>query len=349
MVAREVKLIIAVAGIWSSFLYWGYLQEKITSVVYVSPTDQHTTGKWQFSFVLNACMALAAALTGLVMLQVTGQTKGNPSLKEFWRPAMSCTLASPLGYTSLKYINYPLLLLAKSCKLVPVMLMGVIMLGRRHTRAEYLSVFLITIGVALFSVKRGSLKEAFGGGEGDGENKLIGLVLVLGNLMLDGVTNAEQDKINSSFSVPSFYMMAGINIWILTFHVVYLVLGAGVFGVDSELYRAWDFCLTFPEVIQNVVAFCGCAAVGQVFVFYIIKEYGSLTNVTATISRKFFSILVSVVVFGHVVAWWQWIGVFCVFGGLSMSVALKYKASQGKCTRKGVEHSSNGVAKQKAL
>lgn len=53
MVSSEVKLITAAAGLYSSFLYWGYLQEKITGADYVSPLDATVTGRWQFSFVLN--------------------------------------------------------------------------------------------------------------------------------------------------------------------------------------------------------------------------------------------------------------------------------------------------------
>lgn len=84
---------------------------------------------------------------------------------------------------SLSYISYPLLLLAKSCKLVPVMLVGVVLLGRRHTRAEYLAVGLITAGVALFSLKPGAFKEEAlgeegGGDDAGGKNNAIGLALV---------------------------------------------------------------------------------------------------------------------------------------------------------------------------
>ncbi|CAM9291615.1 unnamed protein product [Discosporangium mesarthrocarpum] len=349
MVASEVKLISAVGGLYTAFLYWGFLQEKITSQTYVSPTDSNVTGKWHFSFVLNACMATAGALTGLLMLAVTGQLKGNPPLSQFWRPAMSCTLASPLGYLSLQYINYPLLLLAKSCKLVPVMLMGVVMLGRRHTREEYLSVFLITVGVALFSLDAESLRESFEGGGGGAGTKLLGLGLVsvvMGNLLLDGVTNAEQDKINSRLRVSSFFMMLAINVWILLFHIVYLLLGAWVYTDESELMQAWRFCAAFPEVVTNVAAFCTSAGIGQLFVFFIIKEFGSLTNVTVTISRKFFSILISVVQFGHVVVWWQWVGILCVFLGLSLSVAVKYRADQGDRGKGKVKGQGNARQKE---
>lgn len=50
--------------------------------------------------VNEACMALAAILAASVLLVLTGETKGNPSVKHFWRPALSCTLASPFGCKS---------------------------------------------------------------------------------------------------------------------------------------------------------------------------------------------------------------------------------------------------------
>lgn len=52
-VSSEIKLVSAAAGLYGSFLYWGYLQEKITGADYVSPVDASVTGRWHFSFVLN--------------------------------------------------------------------------------------------------------------------------------------------------------------------------------------------------------------------------------------------------------------------------------------------------------
>lgn len=44
-----------------------------------------------------ACMAMAAIVAASVLLLITGETKGNPSITHFWRPALTCTVASPFG------------------------------------------------------------------------------------------------------------------------------------------------------------------------------------------------------------------------------------------------------------
>lgn len=68
------------------------------------------------------------------------------------------------------------------------------------------------------------------------------------NLVLDGVTNAEQDRINSRFKAPGSFMMLAINIWIFAFHAVYLSAGWMWYGQESELAQALRFFATFPQV-----------------------------------------------------------------------------------------------------
>lgn len=74
-----------------------------------------------------------------------------------------------------------------------------------------------------------------------------------------------------------------------------------------------------------MVLFCVCGAFGQLFIFATIKTFGSLANTLVCTTRKFFNILISVVVNGNVLLPLQWSAVAMVFTGLIASTLLKTK------------------------
>jgi UDP-galactose transporter B1 len=51
-----------------------------------------------------------------------------------------------MGTEALQYISYPAQVLAKSSKMIPVMLMGSLVYGIRYTIPEYLCTFLVAGG-----------------------------------------------------------------------------------------------------------------------------------------------------------------------------------------------------------
>lgn len=71
---------------------------------------------------------------------------------------------------------------------------------------------------------------------------------VLVHLLLDGVKNAEQDRINELLKPSGSYMMLAVSVWIFFFHAVYLAAGWMWYGADGELAQALGFCSTFPAV-----------------------------------------------------------------------------------------------------
>jgi UDP-galactose transporter B1 len=71
------------------------------------------------------------------------------------------------------------------------------------------------------------------------------------------------------------------------------------------------------------------ASLGQVFVFLTIHHFSPLTCTTVTTTRKFFTILLSVYKFGHVLDVWQWSSVGLVFGGLYLEIAAKFIEEKG--------------------
>ena len=102
--------------------------------------------------------------------------------------------------------------------------------------------------------------------------------------------------------------------------------------VTGEGIAALYFIMSHPEVILNLLAFSCASAIGQLFIFTTITSYGPLTCAVFTTTRKFFTILVSVLLFGNVLLQRQWIAVALVFIGLSVDayIGSKKKTEQTK-------------------
>lgn len=71
-----------------------------------------------------------------------------------------------------------------------------------------------------------------------------------------------------------------------------------------------------PDLWQTLIAFALTSAFGQLFVFYTIRTFDSLVLTTITTTRKFFTIVLSVVWYGHSLNSRQWGSVGIVFAGL---------------------------------
>jgi len=324
-IPKETKLVLASTGLYGSFLYWGYLQEKITTPDAYYDSD-YGPGTFRFPVFMNVMMTFSAMTIAAFCVALTPQ-KVQPDVFVFFKAAFSSSIASPIGFASLQFINYPLLILAKSCKLVPVMLMGVLIGGKRYKAKDYITVAFISVGVALFSMKPHKVQES-SEDKGFDFKTLIGLGFVAVNLLLSGFTSASQDQICERYPITPFYMMKMINFWSVALMATYLILSYPVFGTNSELYEAFVFCARYPQVIFDILRYGFCGGVGQIFVFYIIKEFGSLVNTTVTVTRKFFSILISVIVFGHEVNLMQWFGIGFVFAGLSVNIVAKSRSKK---------------------
>jgi UDP-galactose transporter B1 len=96
------------------------------------------------------------------------------------------------SYWALDFINFPTITLAKSCKMIPVMLTGSLLHGKKYSPVEYARMALIAVGVTLFMLPRldawpsGAVLAIDGG-------VLTGLALTVLSLAFDGYTGSTQD------------------------------------------------------------------------------------------------------------------------------------------------------------
>lgn len=205
-------------------------------------------------------------------------------LYRYFQCAFFITFAAPFGFAALNHVSYPAMVLAKSCKLVPVLLMNIILYRRRFAPHKYLVVAMVTIGITMFmgfgsDKPRSTEKDVKG-------SSMIGIAYLLVNLAIDGATNSTQDEIFDKYSVTGQQMMFWINIMCTLITTVLSILPLPYIpvlhpssGWKSEFSTSLGFINDHPGVISPLLQFALTGSLGQLFIFETLQHFGSLTLV----------------------------------------------------------------------
>lgn len=129
-------------------------------------------------------------------------------------------------------------------------------------------------------------------------------------------------------------MMFGMNLW----GSIYYTAAALMFTASSASTSQLIEVLAVHEALVDILSFCLCGAMGQLFIFLTIKEFGSLTSILVCTTRKFLSILLSVLLYRTPLTSRQWFGVVLVFFGVLVnSLHKKMRASKSSQKRAKAE------------
>ncbi|TMW65174.1 hypothetical protein Poli38472_009341 [Pythium oligandrum] len=304
-----VNLAVCITGIYICYLSYGIFQEKIFT--YRSPEGDKFTATLFMLFVqcvTNSLVAYSATF-------IWRPERPTMPLKPFAVTASAYLGAMLCSNEALKHVSYPTQALGKSCKMIPVMLMGVLIRRKKYTVRDYICVLFITAGIAVFQIGKASSKHA------TQENSTYGLLLLFTSLTLDGVSGPKQEEISHTLRPSVHQQMFYTNLWA----VIYTGAGALVTG---QAWTGFRFCLENPAILNSVFYFSICSALGQNFIYFTIQQFSALTCTTITTTRKFFTILFSVVWYGHQLTTMSWIGVAIVFTGLGWELTSKYQKYQ---------------------
>ena len=137
----------------------------------------------------------------------------------------------------------------------------------------------------------------------------MGEILLLVSLTCDGVTGAVQERMKSEHQTKSGHMMRSMNKWSVLFLAVALT-------ATGELWDFLGFVSRHPSVLWQIGLFSVASALGQYFIFMCVSEFGPLPCSIVTTTRKFFTVLASVVFFGNALVQRQWLGATLVFMGM---------------------------------
>jgi len=288
-------------GIMFSFVAYGLLLEYATS----GGRKLHELSFLFITSLLYTCTAAA----GRHVRDETPSTIPPARFAILGITSMGSTFCS---VRSLRYVIFPIQVLAKSCKPVPVMIMGALM-GKKYPFRKYVNVCLIVLGVGLFMGGGDTSSKKHSSSLSDEDNstsmQIIGLVLLFISLCFDGGTGAYEDKLMAVHHVGPFDLMYNIQLGKT------IIAGASLL-VLNQVHVFLQMCQEMGFVL---VALGLTGAMGQVFIFVTISKFGALTCSIIGLARKVTTLVASIYMFGHALNAVQGTGLVISVGAMIMN------------------------------
>mmetsp|Transcript_24296 Transcript_24296/g.31544 ORF Transcript_24296/g.31544 Transcript_24296/m.31544 type:complete len:391 (-) Transcript_24296:291-1463(-) len=288
--AGPLALLFCFFGIMGSFILYGIVMEYATS-------GGRKLHELSMIFITSTLYSITAMI-GRYFTNETPTTVPKEKLLILALTSMGSTFTS---VRSLRYVIYPIQVLAKSCKPVPVMLMGALM-GKKYPLKKYINVCIIVTGVALFMQSPDK-------SQGGGETQLFGVILLFISLCFDGGTGAYEDKLMGKEHVGPFDLMFNIQFGKALIAALCLI----VFGQINFFFETVK--ATGPILL--LLGLTG--ALGQVFIFVTISKFGALTCAIIGLARKIVTLITSIILYGHSVSYVQAFGLMLAISAMVMN------------------------------
>lgn len=201
-------------------------------------------------------------------------------------------------------MSHVLFVLSVASKPILVMIFGVLIGKKSYTLRKYFFVIVIVISVGMFMMKDNyEVKE--------GEDYALGSLMIAISLLFDGLTSAFQDRMRADSRPSAMNFMLYVNGWSSAILI-------SVLAVTGELRDLIQYSFRHPSVIWQLAVVTLCGTFGQMFISAMITNFGSLPLSIVTTTRKFFTVLLSVLAFGNELSIRQWIAAGLMFSALML-------------------------------
>jgi len=268
----KLSFVLCTLGLLCSFIAWGIAQERIMSIEYEGKRFEHP-----------AVIIFASRLAASTLSEYFVKKQSTPLFK-FSIASFTNVVSSLCQYTALQYTIFPIVVVFKSLKVIPVLLVGKFVFKKRYKPIAYVLALCLSVGVAmcLFS-KIKSFSDTL---------TVIGLVLMSGYVFTDALTSQWQSYLYKEYETPPLEMMWGVNTCSVLFTGVLTL-------ITGEIDATIDFAVQHPSFIVHVVCLCIPAVIGQLFIFKTIQSHGAASFAMIMTARQAISLIVSCIVFGH--------------------------------------------------
>ncbi|KAM0754968.1 UAA-domain-containing protein [Meredithblackwellia eburnea MCA 4105] len=308
------------------FSLYGVLQEKVIKTSYGDDVEH-----FQSTSLLILCNRLFAMLVAVAILVWKGRKASTPLLQairptspihQFALVAAYNFLATTCQYQALSHVSFTTASLAKTTKMIPVIIVGRLVYNKRATMREWISAAVIALGCATY------LSTSTGGPSPlDDDNTFtetfLGTFFLAGYLFFDGLTSSTQETYfgRSTTSTDPFGPESNIlqqMIYTNIFSSFYSLGGIGFDIAAGTFFPSLRLLLTSFALQRDVFLLSATAAGGLIILLNTIASFGALSSALLMTVRQFVSIVLNAGIFRHFlsVGLQGWCGVGWVASGI---------------------------------
>lgn len=267
-------------------------------------------GGW-VTFVTTAWFCVCGGLELLL-------SSGTFSRKGAWRDyaVLAALTYSGMYLTNwaLNYLNYSTRIVFKSSKVVPTMIVGTVLLGRRYSSAEYASAGLLVLGISMFCLGDVSVAPNF---------QARGVLLIVMALFADAATSNYEEK--RFFRVADPVPQAEV---IFCSNLLGSVVAMAVLASTGELQPALAHSHAYASVVPLLSAAAVCGYLSVTFVLTLIKHYGATNTEIVKSLRKVLSVALSFTIYPKPINAKYALGMTATVGSLLLSYRLQKRKQQ---------------------
>jgi UDP-galactose transporter B1 len=316
-----LRLLFGAAGVYAAYLSYGHIQEDLFR--FRSPIDG---AKFEFAWFLLVLESFGNILVGLVGRHVLGLGSNGLPLMLFGTSGASQVFAKAFTLLAMAAgLSFPVCILTKSAKIVPVMLGQLVLGASSYSVRDYTLAAAIVTGTAMLTL--GEAKEK----KKQGESTVAGVTFILLSLAMDGVTAGLQKRLkhkaammNKTPTPCDFLLYTSVSMAVTSLTIAL---------VTGDWGRGWTFTQDNPAILRMVCQVCVLSAIGQSFIFFIVAHFDPLVCATVTTTRKIMSVVWSITTKGHIVSEQGCMGLFIAISALLLEVQGKVSNHQARHRR----------------
>jgi solute carrier family 35 (UDP-galactose transporter), member B1 len=200
--------------------------------------------------------------------------------------------------------NFPIVMMVKSCNIISVVFVGVFCSRVKDKNLnlgpkKIIVAIFITLGILLYNF----------GGDTKHQSKatdILGVILLVISLIADGFLPDFQAVIKSEYKPRPIEMFEHINKWVTILSLSYAL-------VTGQLHSTYEFTTKYPQFGYDIVTLAVLTAVGQMFVYQLIKQFKQHIVPFVITTRKIFTVVISIIFYNHVTTPLQILAIVLVF------------------------------------